>query len=273
MTDAARTEQPAQQRRPEKEVEMPFFEHLAELRTRLMRALWGLIPGIGIAWWFKEDLLELLTRPLLRAWQAAKLGAPSLHFASPVDPVLAYLKLSLVVGAILASPWVFWQCWAFVSPGLYAKEKRFAIPFVLASTVCFAGGAFFGYLVVFPAAFETLLEFAGELPSVAGSIRMRLQPTIMIDQYLDFATQLLLAFGITFEVPVVTTFLALTGVVDWRALLAFSRWWVLISSIAAAVLTPGADVTSQLLLMGPLVVLYFVGILLAALVRPQKKSA
>lgn len=226
-----------------------------------MRILWGLVPAMIITWSFKERLMEVLVHPLTIAWRHLGLGAPQLHFANPVDPFVAYLQISMVGAVLLCSPWIFWQLWAFVAPGLYRREKRLAIPFVLASTLCFAGGSLFGYLVVFPLGFETLLSFAGMLPNQS----LRLQPTLMIHEYLGFALRMLLAFGVVFEVPVVITFLAAIGMVNWRQLLRFSRWWVLIASIIAAVLTP-PDVGSQLLMLGPLVALYFVGIGFAALV-------
>jgi sec-independent protein translocase protein TatC len=249
---------------PPEDEPMTFLEHLGELRTRLIRALLGCIPGIVIAWMYKEQLLELLVQPLTKAWLRLGLGKPTIHFANPVDPFVAYMKIAGTVGLLLASPWVFWQAWAFIAPGLYKREQMYAIPFVLASTVFFAGGAMFGYLVVFPMGFETFLSMAGTLPSGVVNV----QPTIMINEYLGFATQMLLAFGTVFEVPVVVTFLALVGVVNWKQLLSFGRWWVLISSILAAFLTP-PEVTSQLMMMIPLVALYFVSVGIAYFVGPK----
>jgi sec-independent protein translocase protein TatC len=196
------------------------------------------------------------------------LGEPTVHFANPVDPFVAYMKIAVVCGFLIASPWVFYQIWAFIAPGLYRKERVYALPFVLASTVFFAGGAFFGYRVVFPLGFETLLGMSGMLPSAT----MRVQPTIMLDEYMTFATHMLLAFGVVFEVPVIVTFLALVGIVNWRQLLAFGRWWVVIASIVAAVLTP-PDVGSQMMMMVPLVVLYFLSVLLAYFFGPKVPKA
>ncbi len=243
---------------PEDDKEMSFIEHLEELRKRLIYAFFGLIPGIAVAWFFKERLLALLVRPLEQAWKQLGLTTPSLHFANPVHPLVAYLKMSLIGGALLASPWMFYQLWAFIAPGLYRHEKRMAIPFVLASTLFFVGGSFFGYLVVFPLGFETFLSFSGKLPGA----NLTLQPTLMVDEYLSFATRLLLAFGVVFEVPVIVTFLAVAGMVDWRQLLRFSRWWVVLAAVISALLTP-PDVASMSLMLVPLIVLYFVSIILA----------
>jgi sec-independent protein translocase protein TatC len=253
---------------PEDDREMGFFEHLTELRVRVIRAVLGIIPGVALAWIYKAEILELIVRPMTLAWQDLDLGEPALHFANPVDPFVSYMQLALVVGLMVASPWIFWQLWAFVSPGLYRRERKLAIPFVIASTACFAGGGLFGYFVVFPLGFETFLGFAGMLPS--GTIKI--QPTIMMTEYLSFATTMLLAFGVVFEVPVVITFLAAAGIVNAKQLLKFSRWWILIAAIVAAVLTP-PDVTSQLAMLGPLIVLYFVAVGLAFLFGSKKKTS
>jgi sec-independent protein translocase protein TatC len=253
---------------PEEDEPMTVLEHLGELRSRLIKALLGLIPGMSIAWWYKEYLLDFLLVPLTQAWRQLGLGEPTIHFSNPVDLFVAYMKIAVIVGFLISSPWVFYQVWAFIAPGLYKKERNYAIPFVFASTFFFAGGAFFGYRVVFPAGFETLLGMSGMLPSAS----IRVQPTIMLDEYMTFATRMLLAFGVVFEVPVVVSFLALAGIVNWKQLLSFGRWWVVIASIIAAVLTP-PDVGSQMMMMGPLVVLYFMSVGLAYFFGPTPPPA
>jgi sec-independent protein translocase protein TatC len=249
------------------DVPMTVWEHLAELRKRLVRAILGVIPGMMIAWELREQLLDFLVLPLTKAWIKLGLGEPTLHFANPVDPFVAYLQISVVVGLIFASPWVFYQIWCFVAPGLYEREKAYAIPFALASAVFFAGGAFFGYAVVFPLGFESLLGMAGMLPSHL----VKVQPTIMINEYLTFSTRMLLAFGVVFEVPVVITFLALAELVNWKQLLAFGRYWVLIASVLAAVLTP-PDVGSMMLMLAPLVALYYLSVGVAYFLGPKVEA-
>jgi len=253
---------------PEEDVPMTVMEHLGELRSRLIKALLGILPGMWIAWEYKEYLLDYLLVPLTEAWKKLGLGEPTIHFSNPVDLFVAYMKISVVCGLLASSPWVFYQIWAFVAPGLYKKERLYAIPFVVASTVCFAGGAFFGYRVVFPLGFETLLGLSGMLPSAS----IRVQPTIMLGEYMGFATRMLLAFGTVFEVPVVVTFLSLVGIVNWKQLLKFGRWWVVIAAVIAAVLTP-PDVGSQLMMLVPLVVLYYLSVGLAFLFGPKVPPA
>jgi sec-independent protein translocase protein TatC len=246
---------------------MTIWEHVRELRTRLVRSILALIPTSMIAWEFKEQLLSFLVQPLTKAWKSLGLGEPTLHFSNPVDMFIAYMQIAVVVGFIGASPWIFYQAWMFIAPGLYAREKRYAIPFVMATSIFFAGGAFFGYAVVFPLGFETLLALGGMLPT--GDLRV--QPTIMINEYLGFATRMLLAFGVVFEVPVVISFLAIAGAVNWKQLLGFGRWWIVIASVLAAVLTP-PDVGSMMMMMVPLIVLYYVGVLVAFLLGPKPEK-
>lgn len=252
---------------PEDDVEMGFFDHLRELRTRLIRALYGLVPGVALGWIFREELLATLVVPFQKAWLATGREDPKLVFLNPVDPFVAYLKIAIIVGVLLAAPWIFWQLWGFISPGLYRREKRLALPFVIVSTLFFAGGTAFGYFAVFPLAFQYFLDFAVTLPG-----GMNIEPTIAINEILTFEVRMLLAFGLVFELPVVTSFMAAAGIVDWRGLLKFSRWWILIATVLSSLLTP-PDVGSQLLMLGPLVVLYFLSVLLAALIGRKKKKA
>lgn len=254
--------------RPENDQEMGFFEHIGELRRRVLRALYAIVPAIGIAWGYKEYLFEILLAPLVDAWHQLGLGKPKIHFANPIEPFVAYLKISIVAGILLAAPWIFWQVWGFISPGLYRREKLYAIPFVFFSTLFFTGGALFGYLVVFPMGFEVFLGFAEKLPSDTIDI----QPTLMISEYLSFATRMLLAFGVVFEVPVVVTVLAAAGLVNWKQLLRFSRWWIVIAAVISALLTP-PDVASQAFMLIPLVVLYFLSVGIAFIIGDRREKA
>lgn len=162
-----------------------------------------------------------------------------------------YLKLALVGGVLLGSPIVFAQIWRFVAPGLYHHEKRALFPFVLLSTICFLGGAFFGYALVFPPAFRFLVGYSNEY--------LRAMPSV--NEYFSLSLRLLVAFGAIFELPVLMVFLARIGVVDAPFLSRNRKYAVLISFIIAAILTPTPDVVNQVLMGGPLVVLYEISIL------------
>ncbi|MFT5353666.1 MAG: sec-independent protein translocase protein TatC [Polyangiales bacterium] len=250
---------------PENDVEMGFFEHIGELRTRLVHAIYGILPAAAICFYFVEYLFEWIRKPLSDAYAGRGMTDAPIHFSNLTDPFVAQIKISLVCGILLAAPWVFYQVWAFIAPGLYRKEKLLAIPFILCSTICFAGGAFFGYTIVFPLACDFLLSVGED---------MGVEATIMITDYLSLTTRLLLAFGVVFEIPVVITILSVMGVVTGRSLLKFGRWWLLISTLVAAFLTP-PDVGTQLLMLIPLVGLYFGSVGIAFIIdwrRSKKKK-
>lgn len=255
---------PESPRVPEDDQEMTFFQHINELRSRLLRAVVGLIPAVAVGWIFKKEIKDFLVAPLQPAWEQLHLpGRAVLRFAGPADAFMMYMKNSLIAGVLLASPWIFWQLWMFIAPGLYKKEKALAIPFIIASTLCFAGGAIFGYKLVFPQAFIVLLGFSDET----------LVATLFVKDYMPFFRRMLLAFGIVFEVPVIVTFLAGAGIVTWRQLLKFSRWWIVCAAFLSMLLTP-QDVYTMIMMLVPLVALYFVGVLVAYLISIfQEKPA
>lgn len=240
---------------PESEA-MSFWAHLRELRSRLVRSLLAVAVGVGIAWTYREPILAWLTRPYAVAWASLKLsGPPNLHFPGPADLFFSYLKLSMFAGVLFALPVIFYQLWAFVAPGLYAKEKRYALPFVGVSTLLFSVGVYFAWRVALPLAYRYLLSLSGDV----GASGVAVTPTIMIEQYLDSIGQMLIAFGLAFEMPVLALFLSLTGLVTYRHLLRFSRYFVVVAFVIAAVATP-PDVVSQLILAIPLCLLYGVSI-------------
>jgi sec-independent protein translocase protein TatC len=256
----------------EQDVHMTFFEHLEELRARLIRSLIPFLPAFVLGWIFREEVFSLLVIPLQKAWLSMGMGTPKLHFASPVDPMVVYLKQSAIVAFLVSSPWLFYQAWAFISPGLYAREKRYILPFVFASTICFTMGGLFGWFYIFPPTFETLMDFSGKLP---GGV-VEIEPTLMMSEYVTFIAQMLLVFGVTFEVPVVITFLSLAGIVSAKQLVKFGRWWLVVSSLLAAILTPTQDALSMLLLLVPLVALYYVAVGLAFFIdmrRARREAA
>jgi sec-independent protein translocase protein TatC len=247
---------------PERDQEMTFFQHIGELRSRLLRSILGLIPAVAVGWLFKTEIKDFLVAPLQPAWEKLELpGQAVLRFSGPADAFMMYMKNSLIAGVLLASPWIFWQLWMFIAPGLYKKEKALAFPFIIASTVCFAGGAIFGYKLVFPEAFTVLLGFSDET----------LVATLFVKDYMPFFRRMLLAFGIVFEVPVIVTFLAGTGMVTWQQLLKFSRWWIVCAAFISMLLTP-QDVYTMVMMLIPLVLLYFVGVGCAYLISVFQKK-
>jgi len=252
------------------DLQMTFWEHLEELRGRILKALVAFAVGGGVAWFFREQVLIWLTTPFINAWsQSISDQKPALHFASPPALFIAYLRLSLIAGFIFALPVIFYQIWAFVAPGLYARERRFAIPFVVSSTLLFLGGGYFGWKVAFPVAFKYLLDFSGSLQTE--SVSLAIEPTVMIGDYLDFISRMLIAFGAVFELPVLVFFLSVAGVIDHTHLIKFARYFVVLSFFISAIITP-PDIMSQFLLAIPLCLLYVLSIGIAWLIGKKKAA-
>jgi sec-independent protein translocase protein TatC len=253
---------------PEADVKMTIWEHIAELRARLMRAAIGLFVTTAVCWVFRVKLLAWVVKPYERAWMERLPGTPELQTLSPADVFVGYLQLSLVGGVILAAPIIFYQLWAFVSPGLYAREKRYIVPFVLFSTGLFVSGVAFAYYVAFPFTFGYFFSLLGQV-SEAGTVLTQ-RPTL--EFYLDFATRMLLAFGFVFELPLFISFLAIAGIVTPMQLLRFGRWAIILSFVVGAIATPGPEITSQLAVSGALVTLYFLSVAIAFVVGKKKKD-
>jgi sec-independent protein translocase protein TatC len=240
----------------EADVRMPLTAHLEELRTRIIRSLLGIAAGFLASYGFSEWLVAWLLKPLIaiRPDQALVIGT------GVTDAFFTKLKVAAVAGVFVASPIVFYQAWQFVAPGLYERERRVALPFSAAATFFFVSGAAFCYYLVFPVAFRFFLD---EFTSVG------ISPQIRVSEYLTFTSRMLLAFGVTFELPVVTFFLARIGLVTHRMMIAGARYAIVVIFIVAAVLTPGPDVASQMLMATPLLVLYALSIGIAYMVgRP-----
>lgn len=283
---------------------MSFRDHLEELRGRILRAVLATIAGMAICWNYRETLFAWLLRPLEVAWfcnarentaQACTIPQivrwmlhypvfqrmrevaqrsmpattngsafplnPQVHFPDPTSAFVVYLKIAAIGGFVLALPVIFYQLWMFIAPGLYAKEKRVVLPLVFFSTLFFLAGALFGYHFVFPVGYAWFLGFGGKVSSTAVTII----PTLMMDEYLGFTSQMLLAFGVVFELPLFVFFLSYIGLVTWRQLWSFSRYFTVLAFILAAVLTPSTDVYSQVMLGLPLILLYFVAVGMAFL--------
>jgi sec-independent protein translocase protein TatC len=231
----------------EADVRMPLTAHLEELRTRIIRSLLGIAAGFLVSYGFAERLVSWLLRPLtaIRPDQSLVIGT------GVTDAFFTKLKVAGIAGVFVASPIVFYQAWKFVAPGLYERERRIAVPFSAAATFFFVSGAAFCYYLVFPVAFTFFLD---EFTSVG------ISPQIRVSEYLTFTSRMLLAFGATFELPVVTFFLARIGLVTHRMMIGGARYAIVVIFIVAAVLTPGPDVASQMLMATPLLVLYALSI-------------
>jgi sec-independent protein translocase protein TatC len=252
---------------PERDVRMTIWEHLEELRRRIIKAALGVLGITIVAWVFRVQLLAWLVIPYQRTW-LLKFNKPLvLQTLAPADAFLGYLELSLTAGIVGAAPVIFYQLWAFISPGLYRKEKRLIVPFVLFSTTLFTSGVAFAYYVAFPFTFNYFMSLLGDVrPGV------ELTQIVTLEFFLDFATRFLLSFGAVFELPILIAFLVLANIVTPRQLVKFGRWATVLAFIVGAIVTPGPEVTSQIAVSSALIALYFLSIPIAWLLKPRAKE-
>ncbi len=234
---------------------MSLMEHLEELRSRLLWCVGFLLAGFAVAYIFHVRLYDYVQKPV------TDLGL-KLNFTHPTDGLNLYLKTSFVGGAILASPFILYQIWLFISPGMYANEKKYVWPFMFATIALFLGGAWFGYRWVLPGAIKVLVLDFGKA----------FHPILTIEDYTGFFLAVILGLGVTFELPVLIFFLALFGIVDAKFLLKNFRYAVLAIFVIAAVICPTPDPIGMCLFATPMLALYFLGIAVAFLVHPARRN-
>jgi len=237
---------------------MSLFEHLDELRKRLIHSALYLVGGYLVAVIFAPQLYSLMQAPLNSIHI-------QLNFTHPADLVnLRYIQIPLVGGAILASPFILYQVWLFIAPGLYQRERRFVIPFMFSAILLFASGAFLGYRFVFPGMLQFLIvKLSGDLG---------IHPIISIEEYTSFFFSLILGMGATFELPVVIFFLAMFGIVSPRFLWKNMRYAILIIFIIVEIITPSPDIPTQFAFALPMLLLYVLSIGIAWWVHPNRKK-
>jgi sec-independent protein translocase protein TatC len=235
---------------------MSLMEHLTELRKRLIHSTVYLLIGFCIAYAFHVRLYGIIQKPLNDLHIA-------LNYTHPTDPLNLYLKTALYGGIILASPFILYQLWLFIAPGMYANEKRYVIPFMSATIVLFLSGAWFGYHWVFPGALKVLI----------GGFGKNFNPVLTIEDYTNFFLAVILGLGVTFELPILIFFLALFGIVDAKFLVQHIRYAVLAIFIIAAIICPTPDPIGMCLFASPMLVLYLIGVGIAFLVHPARRKA
>jgi sec-independent protein translocase protein TatC len=239
------------------EKKLPLTSHLQELRKRLILSFIAIGGGFVFCYAFAESIFNILAAPLIKVMPSGS----SLIFTSVAEAFFTYMKIAFIAGLILTSPFILYQIWAFVAPGLYRHEKRYVVPFVLAGSFFFALGIFFGYYVAIPIGFKFLLGFATDI----------IKPMPSMKDYLSFSIKFLLAFGLVFEFPVALVLLARIGVVDAKTLARQRKYAILLIFIFAAVMTP-PDLISQVLMALPLMGLYELSILLSKLFGKKKEG-
>jgi sec-independent protein translocase protein TatC len=227
---------------------MTFLEHLDELRRRLVHCVVALVAGTIACWSFHVPIFHFLTQPLRDAYPEVKFIT-----TAPTEAFMMYVKMSFFVGIFLVAPYILYQVWAFIAPGLYSHEKAYAVPFIMMGSAFFLLGGAFGHFYLFPATFRFLFEFAGE--------DMQFLPKV--NEYFSFYSWFLLGLGLVFQLPVVIFVLARIGLVTPGFLIRQFKFAVLASFVVAAVITPSADVVNQTALAIPIVALYLLGVLVA----------
>jgi len=241
----------------EEEDKLPFTEHLEELRNRLIVCFAAVGIGFFFSYFFKEALFDILVAPLKAVMQ----DGDKLIFTGLPEAFFTYLKVALLAGIMLAAPVILYQFWMFVAPGLYRKERRILVPITILSSFFFLGGALFGYFIVFPWGFKFFMGFATDI----------IRPMPSMREYLSFSSKLLLAFGLSFELPIVITFMAKIGLVSVGFLKKNRKYALLLFFIGAAILTP-PDVVTQIMMAFPLMALYELSIV-GARIFGKKKTA
>jgi sec-independent protein translocase protein TatC len=261
---------------PEAELEdgrMPFLAHLGELRDRVRNAALYFVVAFVVCWIFADRIFAWIREPLFHIWAQhhgdnlkpgdVDWGPPKLIYTGLTQPFWVNMSLALWAGIFVASPFIFYQLWKFIAPGLYKRERRVGISFAVLSGIFFVAGALFCFYLALPRLFDFFLSYNSR----------DLQSLPSITEYLDLTRDSMLAFGVVFEMPLLIYFLAMIGMVTHRSLWKFSRWFIVLAFIIGAVLTPGPDVMSQVTMAVPMIALYNISILFAWRVTTKRERA
>lgn len=238
---------------------MPLLAHLEELRRRIVFSVAAVLVGFVECWSYADRIFGLMQRPIIHALRNHGLGG-GLVYLNPTDPFNLYLEVAFVAGLFAACPFVFYQLWLFIAPGLYRDEKRYVLPFVLSTVALFLAGGAFGYRMVYPASLDFLIGYG-----------QRFQPMITIGEYTKLFVTIIVGLGLIFEMPVLVLFLALMRVISARWMWRNLRYAVLAIFILAAIVTPTADILNMCLFAAPMLGLYAISIGVAWLANPRRQ--
>ena len=235
---------------------MSFLEHLDELRKRIVRALLSLCLGVAVAAFFIEDIYSFVMLPLRRMLRPGE----TMIYTYPTEAFMLYIRIAVIAGLFIASPLIFWQVWLFVAPALYARERRYAIPFVVLSSIGVLSGAAFSHFVAFPLMWRFFGSFSNELVSFMPRI----------EDSFSLYMRMLLGMAAVFQMPALVFFLARMGVVTARWMTRQFKYAVLLIFVVAAIITPSADMASQMIVAFPMIGLYLISIAIAWLFGTKK---
>jgi sec-independent protein translocase protein TatC len=240
---------------------MGFLDHLEELRRRIVYSAAAVAVGFGVAWWKVERIYDIMQRPIMDALHSNGMSE-KLVYLNPTEPFNLYLKIAALAGLFLTSPFVLYQVWMFISPGLYRNEKRYVVPFMVSTITLFTLGGYFGYKVAYPRALEFLIHFGRQF-----------QPMITIGEYTQLFLSIILGMGLIFELPILVFFLSLMGIVTPGFMLKNFRYSILVIFIVAAIVTPTPDIVNMCIFAAPMIALYALSIGVAWAVHPKQREA
>jgi sec-independent protein translocase protein TatC len=240
---------------------MSFLEHLEELRKRIIYCLISVAVGFFACWAYAEKIYGFMQAPIMTALRNNGMSE-KLVYLNPTEPFNLYLKVAALAGLFVTSPFVLYQVWLFISPGLYRNEKKYVFPFMFSTVALFLSGGIFGYKIVYPAALDFLISYGKQF-----------QPMITIGEYTDLFLTIILGMGVIFELPILVFFLSLMGIVSagfmWKNL----RYAILVIFIIAAIITPTTDILNMCIFAAPMVGLYALSIGIAWMVHPAQRRA
>ena len=240
---------------------MGFLDHLEELRKRIVYSIAIVAVGFGACWGYREHIYAIMQRPIVDALRSN--GLPEkLVYLNPTEPFNLYLKIAALAGLFLTSPFVLYQVWMFISPGLYRNEKRYAIPFMVSTIALFSAGGYFGYKIAYPRALKFLIDFSKQFT-----------PMITIGEYTSLFLSIVLGMGLIFELPILVFFLSLMGIVSPSFMWKHFRYAILVIFIIAAIVTPTPDVVNMCIFAAPMLALYALSIGVSWLVHPKYRAA
>lgn len=249
------------EREPEPMPTMGFLDHLEELRKRIVYSIVAVAAGSVACWGYRERIYAVMQRPIMDALRAN--GMPEkLVYLNPTEPFNLYLKIAMLGGLFLTSPFVLYQVWMFISPGLYRNEKRYVVPFMVSTITLFTAGGYFGYRIAYPRALNFFIDFSKQF-----------QPMITIGEYTSLFLSIVLGMGLIFELPILVFFLSLMGIMSPSFMWKNFRYAILVIFIIAAIVTPTPDVVNMCVFAAPMLALYALSIGVSWLVHPRQRQA
>ena len=240
---------------------MGFLDHLEELRKRVVYSVMAVAAGTGVCWGYRVRIYAVMQKPIMDALRSHGLEQ-KLVYTNPTDPFNLYLKIAMLAGLFLTSPFVLYQVWMFISPGLYRNEKRYILPFMGSTITLFTLGGYFGYKVAYPRALDFFIGFNGQF-----------QPMITVGEYTSLFLSIVIGMGLIFEMPILVFFLAFLGIMTPSFMVKNFRYAVLVIFVLAAIVTPTPDIVNMCVFAAPMLGLYALSIGIAWLVHPEQRKA